>query len=33
METQQKQKKIDRLQVVNFIKNLHGIKESHQEAI
>ena len=28
-----KQKKLDRLQVVNFIKNIKGIKESHQEAI
>ena len=33
METLQKKKKLDRLQVVNFIKNIHGIKESHQEAI
>ena len=33
METLQKQKKLDRLQVVNFIKNIHGIKESHQEAV
>ena len=33
METLQKQKKLDRLQVVNFIKNIKGIKESHQEAI
>ena len=33
MKTLQKQKKLDRLQVVNFIKNIHGIKESHQEAI
>ena len=32
METLQKQKKLDRLQVVNFIKNIQGIKESHQEA-
>lgn len=27
-----KTKKLDRLQVVNFIKNIQGIKESHQEA-
>ena len=33
MKTLQKQKKLDRLQVVNFIKNIQGIKESHQEAI
>ena len=33
METLQKQKKLDRLQVVNVIKNIQGIKESHQEAI
>ena len=33
MKTLQKQKKLDRLQVVNFIKNIKGIKESHQEAI
>jgi hypothetical protein len=33
MEALQKQKKIDRLQVINFIKNIQGIKESHQEAI
>ena len=33
MITLQKQKKLDRLQVVNFIKNIQGIKESHQEAV
>ena len=33
MKTLQKQKKLDRLQVVNVIKNIQGIKESHQEAI
>ena len=27
-----KTKKLDRLQVVNFIKNIQGIKESQQEA-
>lgn len=32
-KTLQKQKKLDRLQVVNVIKNIQGIKESHQEAI
>ena len=33
MQTLQKQKKLDRLQVVNVIKKIQGIKESHQEAI
>ena len=31
MKTLQKQKKLDRLQIVNFIKNIQGIKESYQE--
>ena len=33
MNALQKQKKLDRLQVVNFIKNIQGIKESHQKAV
>lgn len=32
METLEKQKKLDRLKVINFIKKIQGINNSHQEA-